>query len=308
MSETAVKTGRGSALSGVGLGFRWEIADALCEALPDLPFIEVSPENYIGRGGRFPALLEAARARYPVLSHGLSLSLGGDDPLDPAFLRSLRGFLDEVAAPFHSDHLCFSAVGSSALHDLLPIPFHRSEVRRIADRIRRVSDAIGRPMAIENVSYYLHPGEPEMDEAEFLAEVLEAADCKLMFDVNNAYVNATNFGHDVRKAIAKLPLERVVQMHVAGHDYFDESTFELSADQRPARGRLIVDTHGAPVCPDVHVLLEEVVARTGPVPVVLERDQSLPELSVLLAEVATLTRAYERGLRRRARPAPEARP
>jgi uncharacterized protein (UPF0276 family) len=308
LSEKAVGTGRASAPTGVGLGFRWEIADELCETLPELPFIEVSPENYIGRGGRFPALLATARSRYPVLSHGLSLSLGGDDPLDPAFLRALRGFLDEVSAPFHSDHLCFSAVGASALHDLLPIPFHRSEVRRIADRIRRVSDAIGRPVAIENVSYYLHPGEPEMDEAEFLSEVLEAADCKLMFDVNNAYVNATNFGHDVRKAIAKLPLERVVQMHVAGHDYFDERTFELSAEQEPGDGRLIVDTHGAAVCPAVHVLLEEVVARTGPVPVVLERDQSLPELRVLLAEVAELTQAYERGLRRRARSAPEARP
>ncbi len=282
--------------TGVGLGLRWEIIDALCEGLPALPFLEISPENYVGRGGRFPALLARLGETYPLLSHGLSLSLGGSDPLDRAFLRQLRSFLDEVGAEHHSDHLCFSSAGGSVLHDLLPIPFLTSEVARIADRIKHVEDTIGRPMAIENVSYYLHPGEAEMGEAEFIAEVCEAADCKLMLDVNNAYVNASNFGHDVRAWLSKVPLDRVIQMHVAGHDYFDEGTYELSATQRAGKGRLIVDTHGSDVCPPVVTLLEEMIAKTGPVPVVLERDQAIGELSELLAEVRTLGAAYDRGL------------
>lgn len=290
-----------AAPTGVGLGLRWEIVAELCDTLPPLPFLEVSPENYIGRGGRYPAYLARAAEAYPILSHGLSLSLGGSDPFDRAFLRELRGFLDRIGATHHSDHLCFSSVGGSVLHDLLPIPFWKSEVGRIADRIKEVSDAIGRPMAIENVSFYLHPGAMEMTEAEFISEVCEAADCKLMLDVNNAWVNAQNFGHDVREWLRVVPLDRVVQMHVAGHDYFDEATYTASAVQAPGPGRLIVDTHGAEVCPSVVELLEEVVERTGPVPVVLERDQSLPELSVLLAEVAHLSAAYERGLARRAR-------
>jgi len=282
--------------TGVGLGLRWEFVDELCEALPELPFLEVSPENYIDRGGKYPALLARAGETYPLLSHGLSLSLGGSDPLDRAFLVKLRRFLDGIGAEHHSDHLCFSSASGSMLHDLLPVPFWKSEVPRIASRIKAVEDTIGRPMAIENVSYYLHPGEAEMSEAEFIAEICDAADCKLMLDVNNAYVNATNFGHDVRAWLRTVPLDRVVQMHVAGHDYFDESTYGMSAIQRPGEGRLIVDTHGSDVCPPVVTLLEEVVARTGPVPVVLERDQAVPALPALLAEVRALTAAYERGL------------
>jgi uncharacterized protein len=284
--------------TGVGLGLRWEFISELCASRPDLPFLEISPENYIGRGGRFRALLGETLETYPLLSHGLSLSLGGADPFDPTFLRNLRSFLDEIRAPFHSDHLCFSSVSGNVLHDLLPIPFHTTEVSRIADRIKLVSDAIGRPVAVENVSYYLHPGAAEMGEAEFVARVCEAADCKLMLDVNNAYVNAQNFGHDVREWLRTVPLDRVVQMHVAGHDYFDESSFELSDVQVAGKGRLIVDTHGADVCNAVYELVEEVIEKTGPVPVVLERDQSIPELRVLLDEVARLTIVYERGLTR----------
>lgn len=298
--------GRNAIPTGVGLGLRWEFISELREACPPLPFLEVSPENYVGRGGKFRALLGEVLETYPLLSHGLSLSLGGSDPFDPAFLRLLRAFLDEIGAPYHSDHLCFSSVQGNVLHDLLPIPFLASEVTRVADRIKRVSDAIGRPMAIENVSYYLHPGAPEMGEAEFVARVCESADCKLMLDINNAYVNSQNFGHDVRAWLRTVPLDRVVQMHVAGHDYFDEGTFGMSATQRPGKGRLIVDTHGADVCKGVLELLEEVVEKVGPVPVVLERDQSIPALPALLAEVTALTAVYERGLARHQKASREA--
>lgn len=283
---------------GVGIGLRWESIDEVCESFPALPFFEISPENYIGRGGKFPAMMRKVAERYPVLSHGLSLSLGGKDPFDREFLRELRAFLDSVEAPWHSDHLCFSSVDGKVLHDLLPVPFLDSEVGRIADRIKRVQDAIGRPMAVENVSFYMHPGRAEMTEAEFLARVCEAADCKLMLDVNNAFVNAENFGHDVHEWLAQVPLHRVVQMHVAGHDWFDRDTFEYSSVQKKDKSRLIVDTHGADVVPEVLLLLEGVIAKIGHVPVVLERDQSIPALPELLAERARIQSAYDRGLAR----------
>lgn len=286
---------------GVGLGLRWEFIDELVATSPDLPFLEVSPENYVGRGGRYRALLERLSDRYPLLSHGLMLSLGGRDPFDAEALRALRAFLNAIGAPWHSDHLCFSTVGGAVLHDLLPVPFFEAEVERIAERIRRVQDALGCPMAIENVSYYMHPGAAEMGEAEFIARVCERADCLLMLDVNNAYVNAQNFGHDVRAWLRTVPLDRVVQMHVAGHDWFSEGEFELTSG--PGAGRFIVDTHGADVVPDVLTLLAEVVAKTGPVPVVLERDQSIPALPALLEEVARVQVAYDRGLAEHTRPA-----
>ncbi len=294
--------------TGVGLGLRWEFIDELCATLPELPFLEISPENYIGRGGKYPAQLRGLQERYPLLSHGLTLSLGGVDAFDPTFLRELRAFLDAIAAPWHSDHLCFSSVGGKMLHDLLPVPLLESEVQRIADRIRHVQDAIGRPLAIENVSYYMHPGAAEMGEAEFLARVLERADCRLMLDVNNAFVNAQNFGHDVRVWLRTVPLERVVQMHVAGHDWFEGDTFELADTQAPGGARFIVDTHGADVVSEVLTLLEEVVAKIGPVPVVLERDQSIPALPELLAEAGRVARAYDRGLARHRAPTRAAAP
>ena len=294
MTYRKTRTTKAGSPVGVGLGLRWEFIDELLATLPELPLLEISPENYVGRGGRYPALLAQLTPRYPMLSHGLMLSLGGSDPFDAAALRDLRAFLDEIRAPWHSDHLCFSTVGGAVLHDLLPVPFLESEVRRIADRICRVQDALGRPMAVENVSYYMHPGAAEMTEAEFVARVCEAADCLLMLDVNNAYVNAQNFGHDVRAWLRAVPLERVVQMHVAGHDWFSDGEFELTSG--PGPGRLIVDTHGADVVPDVLTLLEEVVSQTGPVPVVLERDQSIPALPALLDELARVRAAYDRGI------------
>jgi uncharacterized protein (UPF0276 family) len=155
-------------------------------------------------------------------------------------------------------------------------------VARVADRVRRAQDALGVPMAVENISFYLHPGRMEMSEAEFIARLCDKADCGLMLDVNNAYVNATNFGFDVDAWMRTVPLERVVQMHVAGHDWFDEGP----------GGKLIVDTHGEEVCDPVMKLLGRVLARTGPVPVLLERDQNIPPLAALVEEVVTLKRVY----------------
>ena len=231
------------------------------------------------------------------------MSVGGTDPLRAPYLASLRGFLERVHAPWHSDHLCFSTAGGVVLHDLLPLAFKASEVLRVADRIKRAQDAIGVPLAVENVSFYLHPGKREMPEPEFVASVCEAADCGLMFDVNNAWVNATNFGEDVDAWLRTVPLERIVQMHVAGHDWFTDGG-DFGLGERPAdltgdHGLLIVDSHGADVADEVLAFLERTLERTGPVPVLLERDQSIPPLPVLLAEVAKIDDIWQRATRKR---------
>jgi hypothetical protein len=286
-------------VNGVGLGLRWEFLEELLERRPkEIDFIEISPENYMRRGGYFPSALEQAAAAYPAITHGLTMSLGGVDPLDDEYLRELAAFVRDVRSPWHSDHLCFGSADGVVLHDLLPIAFTEPAVARVADRIARARDALKVPMAIENISFYLHPGAKAMSEAEFIARVCDRADCGLMLDVNNAYVNATNFGFDIDEWMRTVPLHRVVQMHVAGHEWLDESG---NAEAPGGGGALIVDTHGADVSDPVLALLERVVAKTRPVPVLLERDQAIPSLDGLLAELARVRAAVDRGLARHAR-------
>ena len=283
----ARETTRPTGPTGVGLGLRWEFLEEILRQRPSaIDFLEVSPENYMKRGGYYPESLAEAASIYPVLTHGLTMSLGGTDPLDDAYLHGLRDFVSEMKSPWHSDHLCFGSARGVVLHDLLPIAFTEAAVVRVADRIARAKDALGVPMAVENISYYLHPGKKEMGEAEFIARVCERADCGLMLDVNNAYVNATNFGFDVDEWMRTVPLGRVVQIHVAGHEWFDEG----------AGGTLIVNTHGADVCDPVLALLGRVLPRIGPVPVLLERDQAIPALEGLLAEVARIRAVYDRAI------------
>lgn len=299
----------GSAPSGVGLGLRWDFIDEILEQKPHLGFIEISPENYMGRGGYYDEALERAKDIWPIVTHGLTMSIGGVDPLREDYLAGLASFIERTGSPWHSDHLCFSTFGGVVLHDLLPLAFKRSEVARVADRIKRAQDAIGCPLAVENVSFYLHPGKREMTEAEFIAAVCESADCGLMLDVNNAWVNATNFGYDVDAWMCTVPLDRVVQMHVAGHDWFSEPSANGTKDfvlgERPAdlsrrEGMLIVDTHGSDVASEVMALLERTLEKTGPVPVLLERDQSIPPLDELLAEVRMIEEVWRRGVARHA--------
>jgi len=271
--------------SGVGLGLRWEIDAALVESLPAVDFLEVAPENYIDRGGYHSEALAYLSSHYRIVTHGLSMSLGGTDPLDRGYLAALRAFVARVKTPWHSDHLSFGRFGGRALHDLLPIAFTSAGVRRVTARIHEAQDAIGVPLAVENISFYLPPAPDEMGEAEFISEVCERSGCGLLLDVNNLYVNATNFGFDPRRWLDMVPLERVVQLHVAGHEWFDD---ELAAREPRAPGALIVDTHGADVPDPVLDLFTDVIRRVGRVPVVLERDHNIPELPVLLREIATL--------------------
>jgi uncharacterized protein (UPF0276 family) len=277
-------------MKGVGLGLRWELLDELLarEAVP-VDFLEISPENYMGRGGYFPAVLTRLAERFPVLTHGLTMSLGGTDPLDASYLEELGAFVRDVRSPWHSDHLCFSTAGGTVLHDLLPVRFSEASALRVADRVKRARDVLKVPLAVENITFYAHMGEPAMPEAEWIARVCDRADCGLMLDVNNAYVNAQNFGFDVDAWMATVPLERVVQVHVAGHERFEESDFVEGA-----KGGILLDTHGADVCDPVLELLERVLPRTGAVPIVLERDQSIPPLDTLLAEIARIRAVTER--------------
>jgi uncharacterized protein (UPF0276 family) len=269
-------------IAGVGLGLRWQFDEDLVETLPPVDFLEVIAENYIARGGYHGEALAYLADRYPIVTHGVSLSLGGTDPLDPIHLRELADFVRQVRSPWHSDHLSFGTSDGRALHDLLPIAFTEAGVRRLVSRIRRAQDVFGVPLAVENISFYLPPGPDEMGEAEFIARVCDGTGCGLLLDVNNLYVNATNFGFDPRGWLAAVPLDRVVQLHVAGHEWFDE-TLDPQPAGRP--GALIVDTHGAEVPDPVLALFSEVIAQLGPVPVVLERDYKVPALGDLLAEI-----------------------
>lgn len=270
--------------NGVGLGLRWAFLDELLEReqRAEVAFLEVSPENYMRRGGYIPAALERLRERYALSTHGLTLSIGAVDAPDAAYLRELRRETERLGVPFHSDHLCFSSAGPRVLHDLLPLKLARSTVERVADRVRAVEDTLGLPLVLENISYYVQPGAVELPETEFLAQVLERSGARLLLDVNNVWVNSVNHGFDPRAFIEALPLERVAEIHIAGH-------------LRTASG-LVIDTHGAPVIDPVKELLAFTLARTGPRPVLLERDHHVPPLEELLAEVSALQAVYDRAV------------
>lgn len=267
---------RPSLPTGLGLGLRWAFLPQVAEAVPSaIRFFEVGPENYMGRGGRIRRRFDAARRHVPILTHGVTMNVGGRAPLDPVFLRDLRRFLDDVGAPYHSDHLCWTETPHAKLHDLLPVPTDPRIADRCVDRIRRIADALGRPFAIENVSYYLSPG-GAMPETEFLCDILERADAGLLLDINNVIVNATNLGFDPYAFVDALPLSRVLHLHVAG------------GTRRDDLGGLVIDTHGRDAPASVGALMRYVLSRTGPLPVLLERDHAIPPLPQLVAELEGL--------------------
>ena len=272
-------------LDGVGLGLRWDFLEEVLERPRlDVAFFEVSPENYMRRGGFYPAALEQIAERTPIVTHGLTMSLGAAEPPADDYMSALRTEIERVGSPWHSDHLCFSTAGGRVLHDLLPLKLCRESADRVADRVRAAEDRLGVPMAVENISWYAHPGRQELPEEELICRVLERSGAGLLLDVNNVYVNALNHGFDPYEFIAALPLERVLQIHVAGHTRLESG--------------LVLDTHGAPVCDPVYELLEWTIARTGPKPVLLERDNWVPELDELLAEVRAIDAVYQRGIAR----------
>ena len=256
--------------ASAGLGLRRALLGALQDAPPGaFDFLECAPENWIGVGGRPGDAFASLAARHPITCHGLSLSLGGPSPLDAAFVDRVGTFLDRHAVAYYSEHLSYCS-DDGQLYDLLPIPFTDAAVRHVSGRIRDVQERLGRRIAIENVSYYAAP-QRALDEADFVNTVLDAADCDLLLDVNNVYVNAINQGYDARAFLAAMPTARITQYHIAGH-----------ADEAED---LKIDTHGAPVKDDVWALLDHAYALHGVRPTLLERDFNFPPLAVLLAEV-----------------------
>ena len=240
--------------------------------------MEVAPENWIDIGGKFWRRFRELTEKVPFVCHGLSLNLGGPAPLDEAFIRKVRQFLDAHDIRCYSEHLSYCG-DDGHLYDLMPIPFTEEAVRYVAARIRRTQDLLGRRIAIENVSYYAAPGR-EMDELDFIRAVLDEADCDLLLDVNNIYVNSINHQYDAEKFLAALPGERIAYAHVAGH-------YKEAEDLR-------VDTHGADVIDPVWALLARAYEHFGVFPTLLERDFNIPPLEQLIAEVETIHRTQER--------------
>jgi hypothetical protein len=261
-------------ISGVGLGFRRDLADDLIELTEKKPsFVEFAPENWMGMGGYWRKKLIQIVDRYPIIFHGLSLSIGSPDPLDWEFLRELKSFMNEFPVQIYSEHLSFTKAQNAHLFDLLPIPFREDAVRHVVNRIKQIQDYLERPIAIENVSYYTEVA-AEMEEADFIRTIVQEAGCKLLLDVNNVYVNAFNHGYDAKEFIQKLPLDQVVYIHMAGHE-------KVQPD-------LIIDTHGQPIIDPVYELFDWTTSILHPVPVLLERDFNIPEIDELMGEVQTL--------------------
>jgi uncharacterized protein (UPF0276 family) len=239
--------------------------------------MEVAPENWIGVGGRFNRQFRALAERYPIALHGLSLDIGGPDPIDTDLVRSVKSLIDEIGAPLYSEHLTYCAA-EGHLYDLLPIPFTEEAVHYVAGRVRQVQDILEQPLVLENASYYAQP-HADMNEAEFVQAVLSESDSGLLLDVNNIYVNSINHCYDPLEFLDALPLERVRYIHVAGH--YDEAP------------DLKVDTHGADVIDPVWALLAEAYQRLGPVPTLLERDFNIPPLAELLQEIEQVRRLQD---------------
>ncbi len=258
-------------IRGAGLGLRRALLGPLLSAQPgSVDFLEVAPENWLGVGGRYGRQFRELAERYPLALHGLSLDIGGPDPLDRDLVHGVRGMMDEFSVSLYSEHLTYCAA-EGHLYDLLPIPFTEEAVAYVADRVRQVQDIIGQPLVLENASYYAQ-AHTELSEAEFINAVVRESGCELLLDVNNIYVNSINHCYDPLVFMDSLPLDRARYIHVAGH--FDEAP------------DLKVDTHGADVIDPVWALLDAAYTRVGALPTLLERDFNLPPLDILLQELA----------------------
>jgi uncharacterized protein (UPF0276 family) len=254
---------------GVGVGLRTvHFADVL-ERRPAVGWLEAITENFLDTGGRPLRVLEEVAGRWPVVLHGVSLSIGSVDPLDLGYLAKVGALARRVRAAWVSDHLCWTGVAGRNVHDLLPLPYDEPTLRHVVARVREVQDRLERPLVLENPSTYVEFVGSTMPEHEFLARLAEEADCGLLLDVNNVYVSARNHGFDPEAYVDAIPPGRVVQYHLAGHT---------------DHGTHVVDTHSAPVVDPVWELYRRALARTGPRATLLEWDEEIPPLDEVLAE------------------------
>ncbi len=255
---------------GFGLGLRTTHYEEILESQPRVDWFEALSENYMVRGGKPLYYLERIRADYPVVLHGVSLSIGSTDPLDLEYLRALKTLADRIEPAWVSDHLCWTGMARQNIHDLLPLPYTTEAVDHVASRIARVQDFLQRPILIENVSSYVTFNQSEMTEWEFINELAERTDCLLLLDVNNVYVSGFNHGFDPHEFIDALPAERIQQIHLAGHSNC---------------GSHIIDTHDAPIIDEVWKLYGYTIEALGPVATMIERDDHIPGLATLVSEL-----------------------
>ncbi len=259
-----------SSLHGAGLGLRRPfLSEILQSPQPDVDFFEVAPENWITMGGKLGKQFRAMTEQHKFVCHGLSLSIGSSDPLDETLVKQIKAFMATHGIEHYSEHLSYCS-HNGHLYDLMPIPFTTEAVSHVATRIKRVQEILERKIAIENVSYYTFVGQ-EMREIDFFNAVVNEADCDVLLDVNNIYVNSINHGYDAIDFLNAMPVERITYAHIAGH-------FKEADD-------FLVDTHGAPIIDPVWKLLQHAYQRFGVFPTLLERDFNLPPLNELVAEV-----------------------
>ncbi len=279
MSDSFLKLKQSLPTLGVGLGLRREVIAETFEHAAHIDWLEFTPENFMGTGGKIRRMLDDAAGRFRLASHGVNMSLGSTDPLNEDYLKQLKELVDTYDAPWFSDHLCFASVDGIYIHDLLPLPLTREAVRHMIDRIKRVREFIGRPILVENISYYMEMPQPEMSETDFITEILEGADCGLLLDVNNVFVNSVNHKFDPFEFLDKIPIERTVQVHVAGHKEHDG---------------LVIDTHGEAVCEPVFELLEHLLKKTHVNAIMIERDQNFPDFGEFLAQMQRIRELTDR--------------
>lgn len=276
-------------LQGFGLGLRTEHYRDFIDTRPAVDWLEVISENYLVPGGKPLAMLDAIRCDHPMVMHGVSLSIGSTDALDLDHLRSLKALAQRIEPAWISDHLCWTGVDHHHLHDLLPMPYTEAALDHLVARVQQAQELLGRRLLLENVSSYVSFAADEMSEWEFIAQLAHRADCELLLDVNNVYVSSRNHGFDARAFIDAMPRERVRQIHLAGHE---------------DHGSHVIDTHDHPVCDAVWALYAYTVQRLGPVPTMIERDDRIPPLAELLAELDRARVAQSAALAAVARPLP----
>jgi uncharacterized protein (UPF0276 family) len=267
---------------GIGVGLRGQHLAHVLGERPAMDWFEIVSENYFAEGGIVRANLESVRASYRLVPHGVSLSIGGTDPVDSDYLRRLRALVRRIEAPWCSDHLCWTGIGGVDLHDLLPVPYTEGTLAHVIERVKRVQGELEIPFALENASTYMEYRQSTMTEDVFLGELAERADCGILLDVNNVFVSAYNHGFDANRYIDAIPSDRVVQIHVAGH-----------AD----KGTHLLDTHSDHVRGEVWQLYRRAIARCGNVATLVEWDEDIPSWSVLAKEAEAARLARDETLR-----------
>jgi uncharacterized protein (UPF0276 family) len=257
---------------GYGLGLRSAYYQQILEQSPDVDWFEVVSENFMVPGGKALYYLDAIAERYPLVMHGVSLSIGGPHALDPDYLKQLKQLAERIKPAWISDHLCWSRGNAHQLHDLLPLPYTKESLEYIAGRVAQVQDVLQRPLVLENVSSYVRAAADDFTEWEFLGALSQATGCELLLDVNNVYVSSRNHGFDPWTFIQSLPIDKIRQLHLAGHSDY---------------GDYVIDTHDHPVSDPVWALYQRTLAHFGPVATLLERDDHFPPFEELLDELHT---------------------